>query len=184
MSLLSSEQQRQLSKFMSLVLRHEPQKIGLTLGEEGFVPLDAFVAAMNKQRNWHWIRAEHIYEVVTASDKQRYEIMDGQIRARYGHSIAEAVTYPEADPPAILYHGTTAQAAQAILETGLQSMQRQYVHLSSTVDQAIIVGRRRTPQPTILTIRAQDAQGAGVKFYNPEPRLYLSTTIPPEFIKR
>ncbi len=64
MSLLSSEQQRQLSKFMSLVLRHEPQKIGLTLGDEGFVPLDTFVAAVNRQRNWHWIREEHIREVV------------------------------------------------------------------------------------------------------------------------
>jgi putative RNA 2'-phosphotransferase len=182
MSLLSPERHKQLSKFMSLVLRHEPEKIGIVLGSEGFVPLDVFVVAMNAKGAYRWVTEEHIREIVETSDKQRFEIVSGQIRARYGHSVEEAITYPEIEPPLVLYHGTTPQAATLILQSGLQSMQRQYVHLSSTVDQAVVVGRRRTPQPVILTVRARDAWQAGVKFFNFESRLYLSTTIPPEYI--
>ena len=182
MSLLSPERHKQLSKFMSLVLRHEPEKIGVVLGDEGFVPLDAFITALTARGAYQWVTEAHIREVVEMSDKQRFEIANGQIRARYGHSVEETVTYPEIEPPAVLYHGTTPQAAALIRQSGLQSMQRQYVHLSSTTDQAVVVARRRTSRPVILTVRARDAWQAGVKFFNPEPRLYLATAIPPEYI--
>lgn len=184
MSLLSPERHKQLSKFMSLVLRHEPEKIRIILGNEGFVPLDVFVTAVNAKGAYRWVTEAHLREVVEMSDKQRFEIVDNQIRARYGHSVEEAITYPESEPPQTLYHGTTLQAAALIMESGLQSMERQYVHLSSTVDLAVVVGRRRTPHPVILTVRARDAWQAGVKFFNPEPRLYLSTPIPPEYITK
>ena len=167
---------------MSLVLRHEPEKIGLALGDEGFVPLGAFVAALNTQRAYGWVTEAHVHEVVTASDKQRFEIVDGRIRARYGHSVEEAVTYPAVEPPEILYHGTTPQAAALILQQGLKPMQRQYVHLSSTPDMAEIVARRRTNRPVLLIVRAREAWQAGVTFHNPEPRLYLGTPIAPSFI--
>lgn len=182
MTLLSPERQKQLSKFLSLVLRHEPEKIGVVLGDEGFVPLDTFVAALRSKNAYQWVTDAHIRHVVSASDKQRFEIVDGRIRARYGHSVEEAITYPQTDPPEILYHGTTPHAAALIRQQGLKPMERQYVHLSSTKEMAEIVARRRTGQPVILIVRAHEAQQAGVMFYNPEPRLYLSTPLPPHFI--
>ncbi len=182
MPLLSLERQKQLSKFLSLVLRHEPEKIGLVLGDEGFVPLAEFVTAVNRQKAYGWVTEAPIREVVAASDKQRFEIVDGRIRARYGHSVEEAVTYPEVEPPEILYHGTTPQAAALILQEGLKPMQRQYVHLSSTPDMADVVARRRTNRPVILIVRAREAWQAGVKFHNPEPRLYLATPIIASFV--
>ncbi len=182
MPLLSLDRQKQLSKFLSLVLRHEPEKIGIVLGNEGFVPLAEFVAAVNRQKAYGWVTEAHLREVVTASDKQRFEIVDNRIRARYGHSVEEAVTYPEVEPPEILYHGTTPQAAALIWREGLKPMQRQYVHLSSTPDMADVVARRRTNHPVLLVVRAREAWQAGVKFYSPEPRLYLATPVAPSFI--
>lgn len=182
MPLLSPERQKQLSKFLSLVLRHEPGKIGVVLGNEGFVPLAEFVAAVNRQRAYSRVTGAHVCEVVAASDKQRFEIVNGRIRARYRHSVEEAVTYPEVEPPEILYHGTTPQAAALILQEGLKPMQRQYVHLSSTPYMADVVARRHTDRPVLLVVRARESWQAGVKFHNPEPRLYLATPIAASFI--
>jgi putative RNA 2'-phosphotransferase len=172
-----------MSKFLSLVLRHEPDRHGLRLDQDGAVPLEDLLAAVRRQRGWEQVTAEQIRQVVARSDKQRFEIVGEKIRARYGHSVPEAVTYAEVQPPAILYHGTSPKALPAIRASGLQPMRRQYVHLSTRTDQARMVGRRHAPDPVVLVVRAQQAWEAGVKFYQPEDRLYLSASIPPEFIQ-
>ena len=190
---MSPETHKKISKLMSLILRHEPEKWGLTLDAEGFVPLPSLLTAMQK-RNRGASEAQ-IRQVVRESDKQRFEIVDAEpqnptqstlgakIRARYGHSIQSAVSYEPIAPPEILYHGTARRSIEAIRAEGLRSMNRQYVHLSSEAEQARLVGRRHDGQPIILTIRAGDAHRAGVRFYNPEPRLYLADEIGPEWIE-
>jgi putative RNA 2'-phosphotransferase len=180
---MSPEHRKWLSKALSLILRHEPGKFGLTLDDQGWVDLAELLAAVHRRRDWREVTEAEIREVVETSDKQRFEIGGERIRARYGHSVPQAVTYPEVEPPELLYHGTSPKALPAIRAEGLCSMQRQYVHLSTDTEQARAVGRRHCSRPVILTIRAYDAWQAGVKFFQPEARLYLSPAVPPAFIQ-
>ena len=179
---MTPQQQKELSKHLSLVLRHRPEKHQLTLDPEGFVPLEDLIAGMRTLGKWSRVTEAQIREVVHDSDKQRYEIVGDKIRARYGHSVAEAVSYDAIAPPEILYHGTSRRVLDAIRAEGLRPMNRQYVHLSSEIEQARIVGARHDARPAILTVRAGEAHAAGVSFYNPEPRLYLANEVPSEFI--
>jgi putative RNA 2'-phosphotransferase len=179
---MTPAEQRQLSKLMSLILRHEPARFGLALDGEGWVALEELLSALRRERRWQAVTEAHVREVVAASDKQRFEIMDGRIRARYGHSVAERVTYPPVVPPELLYHGTAPGSLAAIRREGLRAMGRQYVHLSTQVEQALTVGRRHAPQPVVLTVRAQEAWLAGVQFYQPEERLYLAEAVPAAFV--
>ena len=105
---------KRLSKFLSLILRHAPDKVGLRLDAEGWVPLADLLAAVRAQPGWPELDEARIREVVATSDKQRFEIAGERIRARYGHSVAGQVSYPEAEPPEILYHGTSPTALPAI----------------------------------------------------------------------
>lgn len=180
---MSPERVKRLSKLLSLILRHEPGKFGLVLDDEGWVGLSGLLTAVRMRRDWRQATEAEIREVVETSDKQRFEICGERIRARYGHSVPQAVTYPEVEPPELLYHGTAPEAVPAIREQGLRSMQRQYVHLSLDTEQARVVGRRHSPRPVVLTVRAWEAWRAGVKFYRPETRLYLSPAVPPAFIQ-
>jgi putative RNA 2'-phosphotransferase len=181
---MSSPQRRtQLSKLLSLILRHQPDKFGLTLDGEGFVAVADLLSAVRQQRGWGGVTAEEIREVVASSDKQRFEIVGERIRARYGHSVPERLSYPEVEPPEILYHGTSSSSLPAIRSEGLRAMRRQYVHLSTEPEQARVVGRRHSPDPVVLIVRAREAWQAGVKFYQPEARLFLAEAVPAEFVR-
>jgi putative RNA 2'-phosphotransferase len=179
---VSPHDRRRLSKFLSLVLRHEPERFGLRLDEQGSVPLADLLSAMRRHREWQAVTEEQIREVVLTSDKQRFEIFGDRIRARYGHSVEQRVSYPEVEPPDLLYHGTSPRSLPSIRTEGLHPMKRQYVHLSTDPEQARAVGQRHAPEPVVLSVRARDAWQAGVQFYQPEERLYLAEAIPAAFI--
>ncbi len=172
-----------LSKFMSLVLRHRAQAFGLTPDAEGFVPLERLVAIVEKNSHRRAGRAE-IVAVVEHGQPQRFELRGDLIRATYGHSLkSEAlIRYPTVVPLPTLFHGTHPQAVPHICTNGLRAMQRQYVHLSTTLERAREVARRHTKTPVILIIRAQAARAAGIVFHSPEPKHFLVRAIPPEFI--
>ncbi len=181
--MLSQQRQVQLSKLLSFMLRHQPETFGLKLDENGFVPLADVLTAVRREREWSATTEEHIREVVATSDKQRFEMVGENIRARYGHSVPQQVAYPEVEPPEVLYHGTARRFLPNIRKNGLQPMKRQYVHLSTEVEQAQTVGKRRDATPVMLKVRARAAWQAGVRFFHPEERLYLSTAIPAEFVE-
>lgn len=180
---MTRDERRRLSTFLSLILRHQPEQFGLRLDESGFVTLADLVAAVRRERGWSEVTEEQVREVAAACDKQRYEIDGAGIRARYGHSVAERLTYPEVEPPELLYHGTSPEALPAIRQGGLRAMRRQYVHLSTSPEQALAVGRRHAAKPVLLTVRAEEAWRSGVRFHQPEERLYLAEAVPPQFIK-
>jgi putative RNA 2'-phosphotransferase len=172
-----------LSKFMSLILRHRATEFGLTPDAEGFVPL-ADLARLAAERMGATL--EDVQRVIEFGDgsKKRFEIRGEQIRARYGHSLdlGTEVEYPPAEPPEVLYHGTNPHALARIRAEGLQAMNRQYVHLSTTTARAREVAGRRTRRIVLLTIRAKRAHAAGIIFHAPEPQHYLARAIPVEFI--
>lgn len=172
-----------LSKTISHALRHKPEEYSLTLDAEGWVSVNDLLDALRKRRSsWRTLSLRDIETIMAESEKQRFEINNGKIRAFYGHSTSEKIERQPVVPPAILYHGTTQEAATAILRDGLKSMKRQYVHLSTDEKTARIVGLRRTHKPAILRIAALEAHEQGIKFYSGNEDIWLADPIPATFI--
>ncbi|HEX3045548.1 MAG TPA: RNA 2'-phosphotransferase [Bacillota bacterium] len=170
-----------LSKKISYILRHAPWEFGLELDENGWVSIDELLNSLGG--NWKWVTETHLAEMIQQSDKQRFEIKDGRIRALYGHSIPQKITMEVKEPPAILYHGTARRFLDNIKAKGLMPMGRNYVHLSVDIETAILVGKRRDSKPVILTIEAGRAFACGVKFYRGNENTWLADAIEPRFIK-
>ena len=172
-----------LSKFMSLVLRHDPDAAGINLDVNGSTDLDDFIKSIQAQPNFHWVTLDDIQTVVREGSKPRFEIIDNKIRAKWGHSTAERIKYQPAKPPAELFHGTSRKVVPIILKDGLLSMTRQYVHLSADVETAELVGRRQDRSPVVFKIRALEARANGVNFYGPDPTIWLATAVPAKYIE-
>lgn len=173
---------KSVTKFLALILRHEPVKFGLKLDSHGFSDLDSVWQAVNNHFKGKLTPQEFLDKLESDAGKQRFEVVNGRIRALYGHSYQD-VDYPPAVPPELLYHGTTPEAWKLIQKEGIKSQKRQYVHLSTNLDRASNVASRHG-KPIIVNIRALDAHNAGHVFYHPEPQHYLVKFIPPEFIER
>lgn len=176
-----SQQLKHISKFMSLVLRHKPEEIGLHLDENGWASVQELVEKLNsKGINTD---LETIYTVVATNDKQRFAFNHDKtrIRASQGHSIEVALDLPAVTPPDILYHGTTARFLESIFASGLQKQSRQHVHLSATIETATAVGSRHG-KPIILTVDAKAMHAAGYKFYLSENKVWLADAVPVEYI--
>ena len=132
-----------------------------------------------------WADRSDVIDLVrhgTGDGKRRFEIHDDRIRALYGHSFDRRIEYKPVRPPVRLYHGTSPEALETIRRQGLRPMGRQYVHLSPDRETAIRVGSRHTHRPVVLTVYAQEADDAGVTFYQPEESIYLAEAIPPDFL--
>jgi len=168
-----------VSKYMSYLLRHNPD--GLIMDEYGYVDFERLV---EKVRERFKVDKDFILEIVEKSDRQRFEISGGKIRALYGHSIPVRLKLEEDVTKRTLYHGTTPEAASKILREGLKPMGRRWVHLSSTAEVAREVGYRRTRNPVILEIDVEKARRDGFKFYKATDKVYLCREIPPKYIKR
>ncbi len=168
-----------LSKYLSYILRHNPASARITLDERGFADLDRVMEALESTRH-RWAGKEAIEKLIAESEKQRFEIVKGKIRALYGHSVAVKVcrTY---DPSGNLYHGTSPKALNTIREEGLKPMGRQFVHLSKTIDDAVTVGKRHHPHPVILIIDAVRASH-DISFYE-RGDVVLAKEIPPGYIE-
>jgi putative RNA 2'-phosphotransferase len=180
---MTPERHKRISKLLSLMLRHEPEKFRITLDAQGFAPFEDVARALADKTG---ASAAEIRQVVRESDKQRFEIEDldsaTKIRARYGHSVEGEVEYEPIEPPEILFHGTSRAAIDAIRVEGLRAMNRQKVHLSSDKQMALIVGRRHDARPILLSVRAGEAHRAGVKFYSPQERVFLADAIEARWI--
>jgi len=174
----------ELSKAMSHALRHNPEEYGFTLDINGWVHLDVLTNALRKKSNVLCeLSQEDIRLVVEESVKKRHEIKGDMIRAIYGHSIEAEIEYAPMEPPSELYHGTTEKAVGSILKDGLKSMDRQYVHMSSDIDNALYVGKRRSSKPVILRVYAQLAFTNGIEFYLAEGNIWVSKFVPSAYIK-
>jgi putative RNA 2'-phosphotransferase len=170
-----------LSKLISYILRHHPEKYGLSLDRYGFAQLKELVGVIGQKKKW--MKEDDIMRVVEESERKRFEIRGDKIRATYGHTIEVEQVSPEAEPPEILFHGTSRKAVETILKDGLQPMRRQYVHLCQTGEEAYRAGRRKDRNPVVLQIRARNAFGEGIKFRR-YGSVYITKKIPGKFIKQ
>lgn len=170
-----------LSKRLSLVLRHDPASIGLTLDDGGWAAVEDLLRCLGQSGMPATL--EHLQEVVSGNDKQRFRFSnDGlRIRANQGHSIAVELDLEPIEPPDLLYHGTATRFLDSILREGLQKRSRQHVHLSRDIQTATAVGTRHG-KPVILTVRARDMRIAGHHFYLSENQVWLTDEVPVTFI--
>ena len=171
-----------LSKRMSRALRHDPARLGLELDAEGWTAVEALVRGLSAPGNA--VARADVEDVVRHGSKQRFEIDGDRIRARYGHSVDGRVDLPAADPPAVLFHGTSPDAAIAIAAQGLRPQGRQYVHLSSDEQTAHRVGARHGGRPVVLVVDAAAAATEGVVFRHGNEDTWLADEIAPRFLAR
>lgn len=170
---------RAISKFMSYVLRHKPEDAGLTMDENGWVDAHDLVVAIRER--FGDFSHDDLEGIVVSSDKQRFQLSDGRIRANQGHSITVNLDHPVMVPPAVLYHGTKLEYLPSIMANGLNKASRHHVHLSATTDTAEIVAKRRKGASVILQINTAEMPGP---FYLSDNGVWLVDYVAPEFITK
>jgi putative RNA 2'-phosphotransferase len=170
------------SKFLSLILRHEPERVELILGEAGWVGVNELLHAVN--HHGLALTLDELKHVVATSDKKRFAFSeDGRrIRASQGHSVEVDLQYAPQTPPEILFHGTATRFLDGIRKVGLQRMQRHDVHLSTETKVTFQVGGRHG-KPVLLSIRAGDMHRAGFVFRCSANGVWLVDHVPPQFIE-
>ena len=170
------------SKLLSLILRHAPEKAGLTLGDGGWVRVDDLLAGLKKMNRG--FGRERLQTIVDSNEKKRFTLSDdgARIRAAQGHSVKIKSDLKPVAPPSLLYHGTATRFIDAIKPTGLKSMKRQHVHLSSDIETATKVGQRHG-KPVILNIMSGEMAKQGHLFYCADNGVWLTDAVPTEFIQ-
>jgi putative RNA 2'-phosphotransferase len=171
-----------ISKALSLILRHEPQRFGIVLDPEGYAPLEEVLNAVRSRVPGASERDVEAVIREVEPDKCRFSLTDGEIRANYGHSTAEKIVHEPALPPSVLLHGTSETAVDVILKQGIRPMRRQYVHLTTSAELAARVGSRHG-KVRVLNVDSAAAHAAGVDFYRANESFWLANWIPPEFIR-
>lgn len=179
---MNERRKTSISKFLSLILRHKPETIGLILDKNGWANV-ADLLSKSAQAN-NRLTAEELAEVVATNDKKRFSFDETKtkIRANQGHSIAADIEFEESIPPPILYHGTAEKNLSSILKTGLGKRARHHVHLSSDAAAARSVGARHG-KPVILQIDAAQMTASGYRFYISANGVWLADAVPPQFLK-
>lgn len=172
----------QLSKEVSYALRHAPWKYKLVLDHEGWVNIEQLLLGLHLNKQWESVDESDLVQMIEVSAKKRHEIANGRIRAIYGHSTPQKIIKSADIPPSILYHGTARHSVDTILIQGLQPMGRQYVHLSSDQNTAIIVGKRKDSTPAVLRIDAGKAADEEIAFYRENNNVWLADFIPSKYI--
>lgn len=170
-----------LSKFISMILRHRPEVIGITLDEHGWANVDELIEGINKTEAFSKATLE---KIVKTDEKQRYSFSPDKtlIRANQGHSFPVDVELEKKEPPAVLYHGTGIKSVESIKEKGLLPMERLYVHLSTDVETATKVGKRHG-SPCIFRINAAQMSKDGYDFFQSVNGVWLTKEVPPQYLE-
>lgn len=173
---------KDVSKYMSLILRHKPDAIGITLDEHGWANVDELIAGIAKDNEFNM---EILEEIVRTDEKQRYSFNEDKtlIRANQGHSIPVDVELEEKEPPELLWHGTGEKYVASIDVQGLIPKSRLYVHLSKDEDTAIKVGKRHG-KPVLYHIKAKQMHDDGYKFYLSVNGVWLTKEVPLKYLEK
>ena len=173
---------KDLSKFISLILRHKPETIGIALDEHGWADVKELIEGINKS---HPLTMEVLEEIVAEDEKQRYSFNEDKtkIRANQGHSVQVDVELEEKEPPKILYHGTGEKYVTSIEENGLIPKSRLYVHLSKDVETAFKVGSRHG-RPVVYTVDSSRMYEDGYHFYLSANGVWLTKAVPVRYLNR
>ena len=176
---------KKLSIFLSLLLRHKPETIGLHIEKYGaWADINELIEKINRNSQYK-IDREVLEEIVREDEKQRYKISDDgkKIRASQGHSIDVIIEMEIKQPPEILFHGTPVENVDSIFEKGILRGKRNYVHLSKDIETALTVGSRKHKKPAVFNVRALDMHKDGHIFYLSDNGVWLTDFVPKEYIE-
>lgn len=181
--MISEKQITHISKFLSLVLRHKPETIGIELDQNGWTDVDTLL----KNSNSYGIKfdKEILKHIVETNSKKRFAFNEtfDRIRASQGHSIEIELGYTSKMPPEILYHGTSEKSVQSILDTGLEKQSRQQVHLSADIETAIKVGQRHG-KPFVFKVLAEQMYKDKFEFFISDNGVWLTDTVPTKYLEQ
>ncbi len=179
---MNEKKTKNISKFLSLLLRHKPETIGLTLDEQGWASVDELLSKLEQNRKG--ISFEELGYVVENNNKKRFTFNEDQskIRASQGHSLKLDLGYTAIEPPEFLYHGTATRFIESIEKTGLEKRNRHHVHLSAELATAKDVGGRHG-KPVILIVKSKDMHLSGHEFYQSKNGVWLTDHVPVNFIQ-
>jgi putative RNA 2'-phosphotransferase len=172
---------KQVSRFLSNVLRHKPENAGIELDRNGWTNVEILISNLNEMN--YVVDMESLIEIVEVNDKQRFAFNDDKtlIRASQGHSVKVDLGYLPSEPPHFLYHGTVEKDLQLILKDGLKKMSRHATHLSVDIPTAINVGSRRG-DAILLKINSKLMNFDGFKFYQSANGVWLTDFVPSKYI--
>ena len=181
--MINNKQLTHISKFLSLVLRHQPETIGIQLDQNGWTDVKDLI----EKANYNGLKfdRETLNYIVATNEKKRFafnETLD-KIRASQGHSIEIELGYNNQKPPEILYHGTGEKSVQSIVDTGLEKRSRQHVHLSRDIETAIKVGQRHG-KPFVFKVLAGQMYNDNFQFFISENGVWLTDNVPTKYLKR
>ena len=173
---------KNISKFISLILRHKPETIGITLDEHGWANVNELIEGISRTRHFNM---DMLQDIVRTDEKQRYSFNEDKtlIRANQGHSIPVDVELEQKTPPAILYHGTGEKFVSSIDVQGLIPKSRLYVHLSSDAETAKKVGSRHG-RPAIYTVDSGQMAADGFAFYLSVNKVWLTKEVPVRYLHK
>lgn len=179
---MNEQQKKKISKFLSYVLRHHPELIGLNLDENGWANVDELITK-SKRESHQGLTFEELDEIVQTNEKKRFAFNEDKtrIRASQGHSIEINLALIPQQPPEFLYHGTAQSNIESILEKGIEKRSRQHVHLSQDKETATKVGMRHG-KPVILTIKTQKMFEDGIEFYLSDNEVWLTDFVDAKYI--
>ena len=172
----------EVSKYISLILRHKPETIGISLDEHGWANVDELIAGIQKSFD---ITPEMLDDIVRTDSKHRYSFNEDKslIRANQGHSIPVDVELEEKIPPKLLWHGTGEKYIGSIDKQGLIPKSRLYVHLSNDEKTARVVGTRHGI-PVLYRVKAKQMYEDGYKFYLSVNGVWLTTEVPLKYLEK
>ena len=171
---------QQISKFLSLILRHKPEAANIELDPNGWVDVDELLTKLNA--SGFKVDYERLEKVVANNNKQRFklDVPNRRIRANQGHSIEVNLDLQETTPPDILFHGTAKAYIPSIREKGIIKGKRQHVHLSQDIETAINVGQRHGT-PTVIEVNAKQMLVDGHVFYRSDNGVWLTDHVAPQY---
>ena len=183
----TKEENVKLSRFLSKILRHQPEIIGIEIERTGaWADVNALMAGINAKSKYH-IDRPLLEAIVAADSKGRYRFnADGtKIRANQGHSIDVVIEMEHRQPPEFLYHGTAWRFMQSITAKGLLPGSRNYVHLSPDYETAVKVGYRHSKpeQPVVLKIHAAQMAADGYDFMISDNGVWQIEHVPPQYFE-
>ena len=179
----SDKQLTHISKFLSLVLRHQPETIGIQLDKNGWTDVKELIEKAND--NGINLDRDTLNHIVATNSKKRFAFNEthDKIRASQGHSIDIELGYESQKPPEILYHGTSEKSVQSIIDKGLEKQSRQHVHLSSDIETAIKVGQRHG-KPFVFKVLAEQMYTDNFQFFISDNGVWLTENVPAKYLKR
>ena len=171
-----------ISRFISLILRHKPESIGITLDEHGWANVDELIDGISRTQ---YFDREMLEEIVRTDEKKRYSFNEDRtlIRANQGHSIPVDVELEKTEPPKYLYHGTGEKYVESIDKQGLIPKSRLYVHLSTDEETARKVGNRHG-KPVIYIVNSGEMYRNNEKFYRSVNGVWLTKNVPIKYLNK